>query len=122
MFGNPDLKMDSLPLRILPRLREKFATVEFETVDPNEEWEVPEDLVIIDTVLGIKEPGIFVDLKSFRPAPSLSLHDFDAYANLRWLQKLGKISRVTIYGLPVDVTEDEAVEFINESLRLSYKK
>ncbi|MBU1908161.1 hypothetical protein KKF59_03475, partial [Patescibacteria group bacterium] len=90
VFGNPDLVQDSLPLKLLPRLRDAMTEIEFKTVDPNEEWETEENTTIIDTVINIKEPRVFTDLESFSPSPRLTMHDFDAYTNLKLLKKIGK--------------------------------
>lgn len=112
VFGNPDLVQDSLPLKLLPRLRDAMPEIEFKTVDPNEEWETEENTTIIDTVINIKEPGVFTDLESFSPSPRLTMHDFDAYTNLKLLKKIGKISSVKIIGLPPDMPENDAFEFL----------
>jgi len=109
IFGNPDLPEDSLPLRILPRLKEEFPGIDFQVKDPNEEWDdAPQNLVIIDTVQGISEPKVFTSLDVFSAAPRLSLHDFDALANLRLLQKLGKLKKVTVLALPPTLQEADA--------------
>lgn len=110
VFGNPDLPADSLPLKILPALKTRFPEINFETRDPNEEWEVPEELIVIDTVVGIEEVTVFDDLAAFQNAPRVSLHDFDAFANLRYLQKLGKLKKIKIIGFPKTITENEATE------------
>jgi hypothetical protein len=110
VFGNPDLPADSLPLRILPELEKKFPQVQFVVKDPNEEWDVPEELTVIDTVEGIKDVTVFHDLTKFAAAPRVTMHDFDALANLRYLQKLGKIKKVTIIGIPSSVPENEALQ------------
>lgn len=117
VFGNPDLPEDSLPLVILPRLREAFSDIEFITVDPNEEWETPEDLVAIDTVQGIGEVAVFDDLEKFAPAPRLTMHDFDALLNLRYLKKLGKLKSVKIIAVPSGLEEGRAAADIAEVLR-----
>jgi Ni,Fe-hydrogenase maturation factor len=115
VFGNPDLKMDSLPIRILPELRRKFPQIEFEIKDPNEEWEnLPEELVIIDTTIGIEKITIFDSLEKFAPAPRVSMHDFDTLANLRYLKKLGKIKKVKIIGIPYDIKKSEAIKKISK--------
>jgi len=76
IFGNPDLDFDSLPFRILPELKKRFPKIDFETKDPNEELEMPEELVIIDTVKGIKQPHVFSKLSD----PKLSdLPDIPIY-------------------------------------------
>ncbi len=116
VFGNPDLAMDSLPLRLLPELRRRLPDVEFLVKDPNEEWEVPEDLTIIDTVVGIEGPRLFPSLNDFASAPRLSMHDFDAFANLRLLQKIGRLKTVRIIGLPPEHDETAAADFVERSL------
>jgi len=112
IFGNPELEMDSLPLRILPELRHTFPSIHFEIKDPNEEWDVPEKLTIIDTVVDIKKVKIFEDLDSFDSAPRMTMHDFDALANLRYLKKLGKLKEVKIIGISPDIDESEALRSV----------
>ena len=109
-FGNPDVLMDSLPLRLLPKLREYFPKVVFEVMDPAEEWNVPEDVVVLDTVEGISDVVLFDDLEKFIPAPRLSMHDFDALANVRFLKKLGKIKSVKVIGVPFGTGEQDVFE------------
>ena len=117
VFGNLDLAMDSFPLRILPQLRKKFPSIQFEVKDPNEEWDVPEELTIIDTVVGVKKVTIFDTLEEFTAAPRFSMHDFDALANLRYLKKLGKLKKIKIIGVPPDLSKKEAIESIGNILR-----
>lgn len=116
VFGNPDVSEDALPLKILPRLRERFSDIQFRTVDPNEEWDMPEDVVVIDTVMGIEKVMVFNELEKFIPAPRVTMHDFDALAQLRYLQKLGKIKKVTVIGVPSALSENEAFNGISAIL------
>lgn len=116
VFGNPDLPADSLPLKILPELEKKFPQARFEVKDPNEEWDVPEDLIVIDTVEGIKEVTVFDDLAKFAAVPRVTMHDFDALTNLRYLQKLGKLKKIKIIGVPPGISEAEALEVISTTL------
>mgnify|MGYP001559860477 CR=1 FL=1 len=39
VFGNPLLEQDSIPLRLIGRLRERFPKIEFTEFDPNENME-----------------------------------------------------------------------------------
>ena len=110
VFGNPDLPEDSLPLRILPALQKELPQAQFVVKDPNEDWDVPEDLVVLDTVQGITDVTIFNDLTSFAATPRVTMHDFDALTNLRYLQKLGKIKKVTVVGIPAEMAENMAVQ------------
>ncbi len=116
VFGNPEIQNDSLPLKILPELQKKFPKIKFEVKDPNEEWEIPEELTIIDTVLGIDDVKVFADLKSFSKSTNVSLHDFDAYSNLRYLEKLGRLKKIKIIGVPPMISQKKAVGEISELL------
>lgn len=122
VFGNPDLNFDSLSLRILPELKKQLPEINFEAKDPNEEWDSQqsEELIIIDTVLGIDKPAVFYGLENFSAAPRVSVHDFDAYMNLKYLQKLGKIKKIKTIGLPIGIHEKTAVEFIIKTLANSF--
>ena len=133
VFGNLDLLEDSLPLRILSQLREKFPEIDFVTVDPNEDWDLPsqcrnclpvEDarsqlcpgITIIDTAVGIKDVTVFDGLEKFSAPPRVGMHDFDALTNLRLLWKLGKIKKIKIIATPPDMGESKAAEKITEIL------
>lgn len=118
VFGNPDLGMDSIPLRILPRLRERFPVVDFLVLDPNEEWDPPDPLLVLDTVLGVPEVTVFRGIASFSAVPTVSLHDFDALTNLRYLAKLGKLGEVTVIGVPPEYSEDAAFQGVARELAL----
>ena len=116
VFGNPDLPMDALPLQLVPKLRQQFPDSTFEVKDPNEEWDVPERLIVIDTVKGIDHVQEFHGLETFTRAPRVSMHDFDALTQLRLLQKLGKLKEVVIIGVPPEMDEDIALNSILSSL------
>jgi len=116
VFGNPDIEVDSLPIRLLPSLRETFHDTEFMTLDPNEDWDVPEDMIVIDTVVNTEKVAVFEDLKAFMAAPRLTCHDFDAYANLMLMMKLGKIRTVRIVGIPPGKQPDEVLPELNKAL------
>lgn len=113
VFGNIDLQNDSLPLRMIPKLQEKFPDIEFEIRDPNEEWDVPEEFIIIDTIIGIKGVKVFNSLNKFLSAPRVSMHDFDFLTNLQYLTKLGKIKKIKIIGIPPNMKESEAIKKVS---------
>jgi hypothetical protein len=116
VFGNPDIEMDAVAPSLLSELRTLFPDEEFVFRDPNEDWDIPEDLIVLDTVVGIHAVTLFEGLENFAAAPHVSVHDFDAYANLRLLEKLGKVTRVRIIGIPAGVKKDavrtEVVELL----------
>lgn len=109
VFGNPDMETDSLPLKILPQLEKELPEIDFQIKDPNEEFEIPEEFVILDTVHGIDNVQVFSDLKSFSNHPHVSLHDFDLWSELRYLEKLGKLKKIKIIGIPPNISQKEAL-------------
>ena len=117
LFGNSDIEMDSLPIRLVPNLEKQFPDTTFTILDPNEEWEIPDPFVVIDTVVGLTDIHVFRSLDEFERAPTVSMHDFDALFNLRYLAKLGKLKRVIIIGLPPEIKETEALEGVAVLLR-----
>ncbi|MEK9175153.1 MAG: hypothetical protein AAB795_01015 [Patescibacteria group bacterium] len=112
VFGNWELDFDSTPLKILPELKKMFPKIDFEIKDPNEDWDIPDGLIIIDTVLGIDKITIFDSIKDFSQAPNITMHDFDVYANLKFLDKLDKLKKIKIIGVPSTTSEKEAIEKI----------
>jgi Ni,Fe-hydrogenase maturation factor len=117
IFGNPDLEMDSLPIRLIPRLKQLYPDIDFVLKDPNEEWDIPEEMTIIDTAVGVDGVTVFDDLESFASVPRLSMHDYDALTNLRYMKKLGKLKRVKIIGVPPEIDAEEALKKIGEFLK-----
>ena len=116
VFGNSDLAADSLPLRILPRLQALLPSVDFRVADPNEEWDIPRQLVVVDTVVGISQVTVFEGLKKFSAAPRMTMHDFDALSNLRLLQKLNKLDDVTVVGVPPEMEETKTAAEVAAAL------
>lgn len=122
IFGNPDLAIDSLPIRLLPQLQKQNPDFTFILKDPNEEWDVPEEMLIIDTAINAKKVTIFKDLKSFMTGPRLSMHDFDALSNLLFLEKLGRLKKIKIIAVPPDIDPQNALREISARLNLAEKK
>ena len=109
LLGNPDLENDSLPFKFETQLAKKFPNVQFKKVDhlPLDE-ELPNPLIMIDTVQGIKQISVFNDLNQFSPAPRLTTHDFDVFSELKLLEKIKKLPRLIIIGLP-----DKGISLLN---------
>lgn len=117
VYGNADLEIDSLPIRIIPQLSRLRPDWHFAFRDPLDEWaDVPNPLVIIDTVRGLDAVQVFSDLTPFADAPRVSLHDLDLLAHLQLLQKLGKLKTLTLIGVPPGLTPDQAVTQISAAL------
>lgn len=118
IFGNPNLAMDALPITLIPELEKQYPQHSFTVLDPNEEWDVPRDMYIIDTVVGIKTVTTFTDLHAFLDGPKVTCHDFDAYTNLKFLKKLGKIDSTTIIGIPGGHPEDRVKKELYKAIEL----
>ncbi len=118
IFGNEDLPQDSTPIHLIPRLQAAFPEHTFVLKDPLDEWEpMPEHLRVIDTIVGLYDVNEYTDLEGFAQAPSVTMHDFDALSQLRFLQKLGKLKKITLYGVPDTLTEDQAFSQLEMRLR-----
>ncbi len=116
VFGNEDVAMDALPILLVPELQKRFPDIDFIQLDPNEDWDVPDHMIIIDTVVGIEKCTVFNDLSTFMAAPRITCHDFDAYANLVLLKKVGQVKGVTIFGVPATCTKEDARTWLIEML------
>lgn len=111
VFGNPLVPEDSLALRILPKLRKQFPSVEFVELDATEELtEYGQHLIILDVAKGIEKPAIITDLKHLELDRVLTMHDFDLAWNLKILKTAGKIKSVKIIALPYKLDEKKALE------------
>jgi len=120
IFGNEDLAIDSLPLKILPELKNKFPEMEFFVEDPNE-LNMPDpsvdggEWVIIDTVVGIEQVKLLTvdDLKKI-PKSKISMHDFDLGAHLFWIKKINPKTEIKIVGIPPTIIPEEAIAKVTE--------
>jgi len=113
VFGNPDEKNDSLPLQMIPEFKKKFPEIDFVARDPNEECDIPEEFIVIDTAEGIDKVTVFDDIDKFAPSPRVTMHDFDVFANLQYLKKLGKLRKIKIIGVPPMIDLNIALEEVS---------
>ena len=116
VLGNPLLREDSIPLKMLPRLRASFPDIDFLEIDPTEEFPEEDDLIIIDTVLNTDKVVVIRDIDKLSSQPNYSLHDFDLAFQLKLMKKMGKVKEVTIIGLPPEIDEKKALEGISRFL------
>ena len=111
--GNPLLEEDSLPLRLIERLREQIKVIGFIEFDPTEDLPEEKELIILDTVINADEVVLIEDIDRFVNKKALSLHDFDLGWNLKLAKKVGKIEKVKVIAVPQGMEEGEAVKKIN---------
>jgi len=110
VFGNPLVKEDSMPLKLIGKLRKKFPSLEFKEFDTVEDLDLEKELNIIDTVKGIKKVELIEDIDKIITKKIYSMHDFDLGYNLKLLKKMKMIEKVRIFGIPSDMKEKEAMK------------
>jgi Ni,Fe-hydrogenase maturation factor len=118
IFGNPMLDFDNLPLKLTPKLEKTFPEIDFIVTNPSENIEpIDGELIIIDTVEGIKKITLTDDIGKLEINKIYSLHDFDLSFNLKLLQKIGKLKRVKIFGVPMNGNEKEILEQLKSAIK-----
>ena len=119
VLGNPLVNIDSLPIKLLPLLKQYCPQINFKILDPSEELQLEnnQDLILIDSVVGINKVTVFHDLDFFAYSPRVSVHDYDLPINLKLMQKLGKVKKFTIIGVPAN---GDKQKILNEIINLLY--
>jgi Ni,Fe-hydrogenase maturation factor len=111
VFGNIDVGVDNKPLLYLPLLKKDFPGINFVEIKPNQDLPFENDVenedtfYIFDTVEGLSEIKILDESsidKLSRTANS-SVHDYDLGFQLKYLKKLGKINKIKILGIPMNM-------------------
>ncbi len=119
IFGNPMLDFDNLPLKLAPQLKKIFPEIDFMIADPNENLKpVNRELVIIDSVEGIEKVTLIENLDQLKIEKRYSLHDLGLAFNLKLLQKIGKLEKVKILGVPMKGDEKEILEQLEKWIAL----
>lgn len=114
VFGNPYLEYDSLAIEIAEEL--ELEGVEFVKCNSPEQVMQEEFDYIMDVVEGIYEFQVFSDLKKLSPHRMFSLHDFDLTFFLGLMERLGKVDKVQIIGIPIDYDKEKAKEEVRQVL------
>lgn len=118
ILGNPLVDIDNLPIKLLPELQKHCPNFSFVSFDPTEDLSINnETLIFIDTVLGINKVVKFNDLNYFSLSPRVTTHDFDLSISLKLLQKLGKIKKVAIIGIPEKGNQKKILKEIKNLLK-----
>ena len=114
VVGNLLVKQDSLPIRLLPKLKRELPNIDFVEFDPTEDFPKEKQLIIVDTVLDIKRVILLKDINKIQLNKVCSLHDFDMGYNLKLMKKFKLIDNVWIIGVPEKISEKKAVQQIKE--------
>jgi len=115
VFGNPLLHNDSLPIKLLPKLRQLYPNIEFKEIDPTEDLDKQgKHLTILDTVQNIDKVTTINSIDQLHTNKIYSMHDFDLALNLKLLKKLNIIESIKIIGIPMNITEERAMKEIQK--------
>jgi hypothetical protein len=109
VFGNADIKADSLPIKLLPELKKKFPSIHFSPLEPYETFPNTRMFWLMDTVIGLKRVTLLTNLGQFLAAKGLSTHDYDLGLELKLLVKLNKIKQVKVIGIPPQLSEPKVI-------------
>lgn len=117
--GNPHEERDSLPLKLIKKLKTALPDIKFAHFDPTEDISSKklDKVTIIDSVNGIKKITVFNDLNDFALSPRFSVHDYDLVLDLNLLLKLNKIKSFKIIGVPENIEEKSALKTIKSILQ-----
>lgn len=118
VFGNSIVNSDSIPTKLIPALSKKFPEIQFIRADPTENWCQEKELVILDTVVGISEVTLFNTLEAFEKQSRVTQHDYDLYMDLQLLEKIGKVKKVRIIGIPATKSSEVILQVINTVQKL----
>ncbi|MFH1290717.1 MAG: hypothetical protein ABIH92_04895 [Nanoarchaeota archaeon] len=116
ILGNPSFESDSLPVKLLPKLQSSLPEFKFIHLDPTENLPEEEHLILIDTILNLKEIKVLTNIDKIQSSPNVSMHDFDLGFQLKLMKKLGKIDKVTIIGVPDKGDEEQTLNKIKSVL------
>lgn len=109
ILGNEIEPLDNVPVQLMPQLQKMFPLFAFVRLDPTED--LPEnatgEFILIDTVIGISKVEMINDLNHLSLSPRVTTHDYDLPLSLGLVQKLGKIKKVTIIGVPPTGSRDK---------------
>lgn len=99
-FGNTIDSGDSIPVQLIPILRNEFPAASVMHLDPSENFMPEHASVVIDSVEGATTVQMFSDIDAFVITKSVSVHDYDLGLHLQLLKKLHKLPKIHIIAVP----------------------
>ncbi len=118
LFGNHLLPFDRLPLELRPDLERLFPNFNFVEIDPTENLHPKnKELIIIDTVANTNDVKVLKDIEKIQVEKIYSQHDFDLGFNLKLLQKLGELEKLTVFCLPMKIDKKVALRELKKKIK-----
>lgn len=119
ILGNPIENLDKPAVKLIPLFKKGFPRIDFIHFDPTEELppDYGDNLIIIDTIEGIKKVQMFNCLEQFALSARNSVHDYDLPLHLGISKKLGRIKKLTIIGIPAKGEKEKILENTKKILK-----
>jgi len=111
-FGNEYVKGDSLAKEIADEL--KIDGVEFIKCDSVDDLE--DNCVILDVANGINKLEILTEVDKLKSINSYTAHDLDLAFFLKLYQGMGKLGKVKIICLPLEIDKESAKKELRKLL------
>ncbi len=116
-FGNRMLEQDSLPLLLIPELQKEFPKIEFIEANSPDDIEDQSEINLLDTVKGIASVTVLTNIDDLCSNRSCSLHDFDLGMTLKLMQKMGKLKKIRIIGIPIGYGRNVALSELKSIIK-----
>ncbi len=118
VFGNPLVRKDSLPPSLISSLEKIFPKIEFKEFDAIEDLQKEgRNLYILDSVEGINKVEIITNIDILEVNKIFSVHDFDLAYTLKLMKNANMIDRVSIIGVPIGISKEDALDQISEVIK-----
>ncbi len=100
-LGNKYVSKDALALRFVDR---KINNLEFKEYNPD----IQGNILIMDVCKNLDEMKL-LDLDDFLARHPVTTHDFDIGTELKLLQAIGQVNKVSVIAIPMDYTYDQVL-------------
>ena len=109
VFGNKDIKEDSLAIEISKELENAVVCEKPEDILKY----LNDEITILDVARGISKVTLIEDLDKVDSFRFCSLHDFDIGFFMKLLKEIGRIENIKIIGIPVNYDKGKGLKEIN---------
>lgn len=131
VFGNTDIKEDSLAKTVAKELKKELTnkeskknsenTKKYEFIDCTKPDDIlsylNEDFIILDVVKRLNEVKLFTNVDDFKDTCTVTAHDFDLSTFLKILKETGDLKKIKIIGIPQSGNIKEIKQKIIEILK-----
>lgn len=118
IFGNPLIEKDSIPIKLIPLLKNEFPNIQFKEFETEEELkDEGKNLILMDSIQGIKKTMIIENMEQLDSNRIVSMHDFGVSHNLKLLKKIGYIESIKIIGVPQKISIENALKQVKEKIK-----